>query len=82
VLNALSVTNIFIAIIAVLTSVIGCVRYLNIIQISNFKLNNLSTSKEIRTDSISSYIIAIFTTFLSLSFIKPIYLVSKLSFIL
>ena len=67
IINSIAYTNIYIAILAIITSVISCVRYLNIIQISNFKFNNIVPMAHntllIQFNTIPSYIISIFTLF-------------------
>ena len=81
VLHSLSVANISIAILAIICSVISCLRYLNIIQISNKKKENVINKLKINLE-INNYrasIIAIFTVFLTLSFLSPIYLISTKS---
>lgn len=74
VINSLAYTNIYIAILAILTSVISCVRYLNIIQISNFEHTDLSININIPT--YVAYSLSIITLFISFAFVSPIYLVS------
>jgi NADH:ubiquinone oxidoreductase subunit 2 (subunit N) len=74
VLHSLSATNISLTIIAVLCSVISCLRYLNLIQISNKKKNHIITLNRpgnpiiSKINSSQSYIIAILTIFITLSF--------------
>ncbi len=76
----------YVAILAVITSVISCVRYLNIIQISNFKkknmINPLSYKAEIliKKDTGKSYLISLLTILMTLSFINPVYLISTISY--
>jgi NADH:ubiquinone oxidoreductase subunit 2 (subunit N) len=64
VISDLTFTNFYISIIAIITSVISCVRYLNIIQLSNFYMNPKSLAdNKIVLNSIISYIISIITLF-------------------
>ena len=63
VISDLTLTNFTISIIAIITSVISCVRYLNIIQLSNFYMNPKSLAFNIEINSIISYIISIITLF-------------------
>ena len=67
IINSIAYTNIYIAILAIITSVISCVRYLNIIQITNFKFNNIvpmgHNTLLIKLNPLSSYIISLFTLF-------------------
>jgi NADH:ubiquinone oxidoreductase subunit 2 (subunit N) len=67
IINSIAYTNIYVAILAIITSVISCVRYLNIIQISNFKFNNIVPMANnrllIQFSPLTSYIISIFTLF-------------------
>ena len=67
IINSIGYTNIYIAILAIITSVISCVRYLNIIQISNYKFNNIvpmaNNTLLIQLNPLPSYIISIFTLF-------------------
>jgi len=64
------------------------VRYLNIIQISNFKkknkINPLSYKAEIliKKDSSKSYLISLLTVLMTLSFINPVYLISTISYMI
>ena len=71
------------AIITIICSVISCVRYLNIIQISNMKMNGLIGSANkgsyAKPIDIKSYIIAVGTGILTFSFLNPIYLISTIS---
>ena len=63
------------AIFTIFCSVISCLRYLNIIQISNMKKSpNLKYFKSII--DIKSYIISLGTIFITLAFLNPIYLIS------
>jgi NADH:ubiquinone oxidoreductase subunit 2 (subunit N) len=86
VINGIAYSNIYIAILAIITSVISCVRYLNIIQITNFKFTNFvyvpSNTLIFRLEPIQSYIITIITMFLTLSFISPIYLIGIISYLI
>ena len=70
------------AIFIILCSVIGCVRYLNIVQISNMKKNNLITKNYTSISPSISYIIALGTIFITLSFLSPIYIISTISMLL
>ena len=79
-------THFYLAIFTILCSVVGCVRYLNIIQISNMKMNGLIGSANYKAGSkkrvkahIKSYIIAVGTGVIALSFLNPIYLISSMS---
>lgn len=74
VLNSLTNTNIIISIIAIITSVISCVRYLNLIQISNFEHSNVINNYNI--PSFIAYSLSFLTLFICLAFISPIYLLS------
>lgn len=76
VISNLTVTNFTISIIAILTSVISCVRYLNLIQLSNFYMNPYHLGLNIEINVIISYIISIITILQLLSILKPIYLLS------
>jgi NADH:ubiquinone oxidoreductase subunit 2 (subunit N) len=80
VLSSLSTTSLILTFIAIITSIISCARYLNIIQLSNFYFN---ISQEIKILPINglSYIISISTTLLILGIMKPIYLISLLVYI-
>lgn len=71
--------NLFLAIFIIICSVISCLRYLNIIQISNFKFNGTKYSNA--KNDLKSYIIAILTCFLTFSFLNPIYFISTLSYL-
>ena len=51
-------------------SVIGCTRYLSIIQLSNFWY--AKRSKRCKVTPINSYIISNLTLFLTLAFLKPL----------
>ena len=88
VIHSLSYSNLTIAILAILCSVISCVRYLSLIQVSNFKMfsssSNLTVASAplVHIDSIKSYILSFFTIFLSLSFLSPIYLMSTISYLI
>lgn len=93
IINSISYSNLFIALLAVITSVISSVRYLNKIQISNFekknKLHPLNSRsawvthqvKKPEKDTKRSYIVSVFTLILTKSFINPIYLISTISYI-
>jgi NADH:ubiquinone oxidoreductase subunit 2 (subunit N) len=67
IINSIGYTNIYIAILAIITSVISSVRYLNMIQISNYKFNNIVPMAKnrllIEKNAIPSYIISILTLF-------------------
>jgi len=89
VINALSYQNIYIAILAVIASVISCVKYLYLIQITSFSLPSLyynnkpSSNKDAdKNINISSNVISIITILISLSFIKPVYLLSNITYLL
>ena len=69
------------ALIAIGCSIISCVKYLNIIQISNFNINNNNNMIKVEINPIISYIIAILTMLTLLSILKPIYLLTILSYI-
>ena len=62
-------THFALAIFTILCSVVGCVRYLNIIQISNMKMNGLMGSANYKDKKsvidIKSYIIAVGTGILT-----------------
>ena len=74
VLHSLSTTNISLTFLAVFCSVISCLRYLNLIQISNMKMNHIislirpGNPINIHISSTQSYIISILTIFITLSF--------------
>lgn len=76
VISNLTINNLTISLIAIATSVISCVRYLNIIQLSNFYMNPYNLGLNISINSIISYIISIITIFQLLAILKPIYLLS------
>lgn len=76
-------TNMSIAIQAIVTSVISCVRYLSIIQISNFYFNPLGIAfKSVKINEFKSYSISIITIFQVFSILKPIYLLSILAYVI
>ena len=60
------------ALIAIGCSIVSCVKYLNIIQISNFNINNNNSMIKIEINLIISYMIAILTKLTLLSILKPI----------
>lgn len=79
-------------IIAIIASVISCVRYLNMIQQSNFYFypkswrinlttNNINGQGEIINNNSSiSYIISIITMLLIFAILKPVYLLSLFTY--
>lgn len=69
------------ALIAILCSIISCIKYLNIIQISNFNINNFNKMIQIEINPFISYKISIITLLIILSILKPIYLISLISYI-
>lgn len=69
------------ALIAIGCSIISCVKYLNIIQISNFNINNNNSMIKVEINVVISYIISILTMLTILSILKPIYLITILSYI-
>ena len=85
VINSLSAANVYLAIQAIVCSVISCVRYLNIIQVSSKKkgniiaLNRKGAPIKIKINSIKASIISILTFILTFSFINPIYIISTIS---
>lgn len=93
IINSIAYSNLFIALLAVITSVISSVRYLNKIKVSNFekknKLQPLNSRsawvhpqvKKPEKDTKRSYIVSVLTLILTKSFINPIYLISTISYI-
>jgi len=73
--------NYMLAIFIIICSVISCLRYLNLIQMSSKKMNGLINNKLYNKSiyDIKSYIISIGTLFLTLSFLNPIYLISSIT---
>lgn len=83
-MNALSINHLSILLLIIITSIISCSKYLNIIQITSFnpiKLNHISQSN-ISINPMISNIIAILTMFIILSFLKPIYLISLFTYLI
>lgn len=80
IISSLSTTNLIITFIAIITSIISCARYLNIIQLSNFYFSpwNKSHKINITISNVISYIISIITILLIFGIMKPIYLISLL----
>ena len=81
-----STANFSLAIFTIFCSVISCLRYLNLIQISNMKMNGLyikdlnAYEERILIESYPhSYIIALGTGILTFSFLNPIYIISTIS---
>nr|NP_150358.1 orf86 [Rhizophydium sp. 136]AAK84288.1 orf86 [Rhizophydium sp. 136] len=78
--------------IIIITSIISCAKYLNIIQLSNFYFNSAlissypiinssrigfnSKSTDLVVSTSVSYIISFITIFLIFAILKPIYLIS------
>jgi len=68
-------------VLKIITSIISCGRYLNIIQINNFYHNSYSNSKSSYSiNPTISYIISILTIFKCLIILKPINIISKLAY--
>lgn len=77
VINSLVYSNIYIAILAIMLSVVSCVRYLNLVQLSSFKnVSGPLRGSVLKIDSIRSYLLSILTLLLTLSFLQPVYLIS------
>jgi NADH:ubiquinone oxidoreductase subunit 4 (subunit M) len=69
------------ALIVILCSIISCVKYLNIIQLSNFNINNNNKMIKIEINPILSFFISILTLLILFSILKPIYLISLISYL-
>jgi len=77
--SSLSFSSFTLILIIIITSIISCSKYLNIIQLTSFNFNPLL---KINVNQISlmnpllASLISILTMFILLSFLKPIYLIS------
>ena len=68
----------FIVLLIIITSVISCARYLNIIQINLFHFSSYSNNINLSVNPTTSYIISILTIFLIVFIFKPLSLISAI----